>query len=97
MTLRKMLLGTIAALIALTGAANASYTECSVSKEISLATRPGGPSEPRYETVNKGDKVAYRGSHQKWWFVMHATDGGADYGWVPQNVLTNCKAQDGTP
>jgi len=36
----------------------ASYTECSVTKEMELATRPNGPTEPRYAIINKGDKVA---------------------------------------
>jgi hypothetical protein len=77
--------------------AMAFYTECTVSKDTELATRPNGPTEPRYAPVNKGDKVAFRGSYHDWWFVMHAKEGGEDYGWLPRNVLTNCQKQEGTP
>jgi hypothetical protein len=75
----------------------ASYTECTVTKTMDLATRPNGPTEPRYREIEKGDKVAFRGSYQDWWFVMHAKDETTDYGWVPKNALSNCKAQEGTP
>jgi hypothetical protein len=98
--MNKLLLAA-SAVVALVTPAMATYTECTVTKEISLASRPGGPSEPRYLTVNKGDKVAYRQSYQGWWFVMHATHADdswtVDYGWIPQKVLTNCKPMEGTP
>jgi hypothetical protein len=80
----------------------AFYTECAVTKEMELATRPGGPTEPRYRIINKGDKVAFRNNYQNWWFVMHAVHNDDDswtvnYGWVPQSVLTNCQEREGTP
>lgn len=81
--------------------AMASYTECTVNKDTDLAIMPNGPTEPRYQPVNKGDKVAFRGSYKDWWFVLHYTGSGADsisdYGWVPKSVLTDCREQDGTP
>ena len=85
--------------VAAASPATAFYTECAVTKDTVLANRPGGLTEPRYQSVSKGDKVAFRDSYQNWWFVMHATDGGAivDYGWLPKNVLTNCGKQEGTP
>jgi hypothetical protein len=58
----------------------AFYTECTVTKDTVLSIRPGGPTEPRYTSVDKGDKVAFRNSYQDWWFVMHAKDGIVDYG-----------------
>jgi hypothetical protein len=76
--------------------AMALYTECTVTRDMDLATRPNGPSEPRYRRIEKGDKIAYRQSYQGWWFVMHAKDDSVDYGWVPQNVLSNCTAREGT-
>jgi len=86
-----------AAVIVLTTPANAFYTECTVSKDIELAIRPGGETEPRYMPVNKGDKVAFRGEYQDWWFVMHDSDGRTDYGWLPKSVLTKCRKMEGTP
>jgi hypothetical protein len=95
--MKKLLFTTAIAIVALATPAMAFYTECTVTRDINLATRPNGPSEPRYMPIDKGDKVAYRGSYQGWWFVMHAKDGTVDYGWVPQNVLSNCTRQEGTP
>ena len=91
------LLLTAAAVIALTAPASAAYTECTVTQDTDLANRPGGNTEPRYQPVEKGDKVAFRDKHQGWWFVMHAKDGSTDYGWLPENVLTKCKKMEGTP
>ena len=91
------LLLTAVAVIALMAPASAFYTECTVTKDTELANRPGGQTEPRYMSVNKGDKVAFRDKYQDWWFVMHAKDGSTDYGWLPENVLTKCKKMDGTP
>jgi hypothetical protein len=85
------------AIIALATPAMAFYTECTVKRDMALASRPNGPSEPRYMGIDKGDKVAYRQSYQGWWFVMHAKNDAVDYGWVRQKVLSNCKAQEGTP
>ncbi len=93
----KFLLTAAAAVIALTAPASAAYTECTVTQDTDLANRPGGNTEPRYQPVEKGDKVAFRDKHQGWWFVMHAKDGSTDYGWLPENVLTKCKKMDGTP
>jgi len=95
-----------ASIVALTTTpAMAFYTECTVTKDTELATRPNGPTEPRYKAVNKGDKLAFRGKYQNWWFVMHASycDGGnnegctVDYGWLPENILTACHKMEGTP
>ena len=83
--------------IALATPAMAFYTECTVVKDLTLSIRPGGPTEPRYMPVNKGDKVAFRSSYQGWWFVMHASDSTVDYGWLPQNVLIDCHKMEGTP
>jgi hypothetical protein len=73
-----------------------------VTKDIKLAIRPNGPTEPRYAQINQGDKVAFRNRYQDWLFVLHyGHDGdvqtGVDYGWIPENVLTNCQEQEGTP
>ena len=93
----KFLLAAVS-VVALATPATAFYTECTVTKDTELSIRPGGPSEPRYMPVNKGDKVAYRNSYQDWWFVMHASgDSAVDYGWLPRNVLTNCHQMEGTP
>ena len=76
----------------------AFYTECTVTKDTQLSIRPNGPTEPRYATVNKGDKVAFRDRYQGWWFVLHYSgQSSVDYGWLPENVLTNCQKQEGTP
>jgi hypothetical protein len=77
----------------------AFYTECTVTNDTELAIRPGGHSEPRYAPIEKGDKVAFRNSYQNCWFVLHyvGNEGGHDYGWVPQSVLTDCQKMDGTP
>lgn len=85
------------AVLALTAPANAFYTECTVSKEAELANRPGGNIDPRFQPVEKGDKVAFRDKFEGWWFVMHSKDGITDYGWLPENILTRCKKMDGTP
>jgi hypothetical protein len=95
--MKKLLFTTAIAIVALATPAMAFYTECTVTRDMDLATRPNGPYEPRYRLINKGDKVAYRQKYQGWWFVLHAKDGAVDYGWVPQNVLSNCTAQEGTP
>lgn len=92
----KFLLATVA-VVGLTAPASAFYTECTVTKDIELANRPGGQTEPRYQPVDKGDKVAFRDKYQEWWFVMHSKDGITDYGWLPENVVTRCKKMDGTP
>ena len=93
-----LMVGAIAAVInAITTSASASYTECTVTKDTQLAIRPGGPSEPRYAPVNKGDKVAYRNQYQAWWFVLHYSDNNADYGWLPRAILGNCHGREGTP
>lgn len=101
MPIRKILLAIAAASLLAISPAMAFYTECVVTKDTSLSIRPSGPTEPRYQPVNKGDKVAFRASYQGWWFVMHAIQADdswiTDYGWLPQSVLTNCKPQDGTP
>jgi hypothetical protein len=57
----KNLLLAAVAVVALVTPAIATYTECTVTKEISLASRPGGHSEPRYLTVNKGDTKLHIG------------------------------------
>ena len=87
----------VVALFALTAPASAFYTECTVSKDIELANRPDGQTEPRYMPVNKGDKVGVHDEYQDWWFVMHSSDGSTDYGWLPKKVLTRCKQMEGTP
>ena len=100
MTIRKLLLGTIAATLLAATPAVAFYTECSITKETALATRPNGPTEPRYMIVNKGDKVAFRQSYRGWWFVLHwdgVQGGQVDYGWIPLSVLINCQPKEGTP
>jgi hypothetical protein len=88
--------------IAMLSSAAAFYTECTVAKDMQLATRPDGPSEPRYMPVNKGDKVAFRASYENWWFVLNYGPDGrdgdrADYGWLPKNVLIECQGREGTP
>jgi len=79
----------------------AIYTECTVTKDMDLATRPNGPTEVRYRAIVKGDKVAFRGTYRDWWFVMHAKDEGGehwvDYGWVRQKDLNDCETKEGTP
>jgi hypothetical protein len=72
-----------------------------------LAIRPDGPTEPRYEIIRKGDKVAFRNKYKNWWFVLHTSvdpdncnvNKGCtiEYGWIPQSVLTDCQNQEGTP
>jgi hypothetical protein len=80
------------------GRPNQYWTPCSMVE--------GKGRHREFATYNllsiEGDKVAYRQSYQGWWFVMHAIHDGdnswtVDYGWIPQNVLTNCHAMDGTP
>ncbi|WP_316194491.1 hypothetical protein [Bradyrhizobium sp. SZCCHNRI3052] len=84
----------LAAAAALTASpASAFYTECTAIKEIELLNRPDGRTDPRFEPVAKGDKVAFRDEYQGWWFVIH--DG--TYGWVQKSDLTKCKKMDGTP
>jgi len=75
--------------VSITTPAAAFYTECT---DTDLAIRPGGPTEPRYM---KGDKVAYRGEYQGWWFVLHGDT--PDYGWLPRSILSNCHRMEGTP
>jgi hypothetical protein len=89
----------VCAAVLITTPAMALYTECTVPKDMELATRPNGPTEPRYRLIHKGDKVAFRNSYKHWWFVMHDADdnGTVDYGWIPHNVLTDCQKRDGTP
>jgi hypothetical protein len=61
------------------------------------ATVDAKANSPKAGAIDKGDKVAFRDSYQGWWFVMHAKDGTVDYGWAPQDVLSNCSRQEGTP
>ena len=96
--MKRLSLITATVIVSLAAApAVAIYTECTVTKDMDLATRPNGPSEPRYIRIAKGDKVAFRQSYQDWWFVMHAKGPMIDYGWIPKNVLSNCEEQEGTP
>jgi hypothetical protein len=99
----KMTMSVLSAALALacTSPAMAFYTECSVTKDTRLLNRPNGWAEPRFAQVDKGDKVAFRDRYQKWWFVLHvvgeAPNMSADYGWISENVLTDCQPKDGTP
>jgi hypothetical protein len=80
MTLACTIIALAIALVASTSA-QASYTECTVLKNVPLAPRPDGPTDP-YQPVAKGDKVAFRNdSHQGWWFVLHSK--ANNYGWGP--------------
>jgi hypothetical protein len=82
--------------------AHAFYTECTVTKEMHLANRPNGSSDPRFGIIKKGDKVAFRDKYKDWWFVLHYNYDGkilvdVNYGWIPRSVLTDCQQQEGTP
>ena len=94
--MRKLLLAT-AAVVAFATASHASYTECIVQKDTDLVTRPGGPPEPRWSPLEKGEKVAIRDTYRDWVFVVHFVDDRGDYGWLPRNTLINCQAKEGTP
>jgi hypothetical protein len=52
--MKKLLLTTAIAIVALATPAMAFYTECTVTRDMDLATRPNGPSEPRYMGISKG-------------------------------------------
>ena len=95
--MKKTFLAGIAVLAIASTTASAFYTECTVTKEMHLANRPNGSSDPRFGIINKGDKVAFRDKHKDWWFVIHYNGNTPEYGWVPRNVLTNCQVQEGTP
>jgi hypothetical protein len=95
MTIRKLLFGTIAALMLATSPAMAYYTECSAKKDIELSIRPDGPSDPRWPSLKQGDKVGFRNSYRGWWFIV-ASDSGT-YGWIRRSDLTDCKPHEGTP
>lgn len=83
----------------------AAFTECTTLKEIALATRPGGGTEPRWLPVEKGNAVAIRDIYRDWVFVVHYIQSGegddktvtTQYGWLPRKVINGCKQQDGTP
>jgi hypothetical protein len=87
----------ILALLLTSTPALAFYTECSATKDMGLATRPDGPTEPRYQRIEKGDKLAFRNSYKDWWFVLPYKGDTTEYGWVPRNALTDCQRQEGTP
>ena len=87
-----------AALVALVPTSSrAFYTECSVQKDIELANRPGGQTEPRWVPLEKGNKVAIRDTYQDWVFVLHWTGDSSEYGWLPRNALASCRPKEGTP
>jgi hypothetical protein len=102
--MRKLLLAAAAGL-AFPATANASFTECATLKETALATRPGGPTEPRWSPVEKGNAVAIRDTYRDWVFVVHYIPSGegdektvtTQYGWLPRKTLNRCKQMDGTP
>lgn len=83
------------AAMAASSPAMAFYTECTVAQDTLLSIRPDGPTEPRYAPVSKGDKVAFRGRYEGWWFVLHGDH--PDYGWLRQSVLIDCQKREGTP
>jgi hypothetical protein len=103
MNMRKHLL--ILAVLAVPTPSHASYTECVALKEITLATRPGGDTEPRWSPVEKGNAVAIRDVYRDWVFVIHHNTYGegdsktveTQYGWLPRKAISGCRQMDGTP
>lgn len=94
----KKLLLAAAALVTFATPLHAFYTECTVTKDIETMDRPHGITMGRWSPLKKGGKVAVRDTYQDWVFVLHFSDDGhEEYGWVPRNVLDNCKSQEGTP
>jgi hypothetical protein len=94
--MKKLLLAT-AAVVAFTTPSYAFYTECTVQKDTDRVNRPGGGTEPRWASLEKGEKVAIRDTYRDWVFVTYFVDDRYEYGWVPRNSLGNCQAKDGTP
>jgi hypothetical protein len=96
--MKKQLLLAAAALVSFATPSHAFYTECTVKKDIEAMDRPHGITMGRWSPLKKGEKVAVRDTYQDWVFVLHFPDGGqGEYGWVPRNILDNCKSQEGTP
>jgi hypothetical protein len=89
--------------------ANAIYTQCTVQKDMQAVSRPGGETEPRWPSLEKGEKVAIRSTYNSktnesatfksydWVFIIHYVDHAQWFGWIPANVLVNCQSQEGTP
>jgi hypothetical protein len=77
--------------------AMAVFTECSVTRDVELANRPEGRSDPRFPIVEAGGKVAIRDRFGGWRFVVYYRGDETTYGWLPQTVLTNCRSREGTP
>jgi hypothetical protein len=94
----KKLLLAAAAVAALATPSYASHWECTVQKDTGGMNRPNGTSLrwglPSFE---KGDVVSIKDTAGRWDFITRS--GPSDdpgYGWVPHNVLGNCRAADGT-
>jgi hypothetical protein len=101
MTYMKKILFAAAVVVAFATPSHASYTQCTVTRDIDKVSRPSrdGDTPPRWHKLQKGDKVAIREVFSGWTFVQQWAEQAREeqYGWVPSNVLVNCRAMEGTP
>jgi SH3-like domain-containing protein len=93
----KTLLAAVVIVVALATPSHAAYTECTVQGGTDPLNRPGGNSDPRWRTLDKGTDVAIRDTYQNWVFVTFFDGDHMQYGWVQRSALANCRAKEGTP
>jgi hypothetical protein len=66
----------LSVLAALSSPSHAVYTGCTVKKDTDLVNRPGGNSDPRWPTLQRGEDVAIRDVFRDWVFVTYFTKRG---------------------